>query len=453
MKKQLVIMLTLCIIAVVAFSQSINVQNAFNYHKMMALDKAKQYIDLAAQNESTSKAAKTWFYKGNIYLDLHLANNMTLNLKKDMTKDEVTKVMPPVKSKKSYKFPDGKKGEQWIYDYEVRLIFDGDKLVEWNDAANGAWKPLAANALVEAYDAYQLAVKLDEAKEYIQSVKFQLYICSEQFYNVGVEKYNQKEYPKAIEYFEKVITTNSTFGIKDSLATFNAALASELSGDLTKAKKYYTNLVGMNFHNPTIFISLTGIYTKEGDTAKALKVIQDGRKVFPNNFDLLITETNIYLASGQSQKAQKLLEVAVQQQPTNANLYFAIGVNYDAIVADANKPQSERDHAFEEAVKAYTKATEFKPDYFDANYNMGALFVNKAAGQIKIANDLDLNKTKEYDELIGLATANLQKALPYLEQAHKIDPADKMTMVSLKEIYTRLNMLDKLKDINNKLGN
>jgi predicted transcriptional regulator len=83
---------------------------------------------------------------------------------------------------------------------------------------------------------------------------------------------------------------------------------------------------------------------------------------------------------------------------------------------------------------------------------MGAIYVNKAAIQIKTANDLDLSKTKEYDELIGLANTNLRTALPFLEQAHKIDPSDKMTMMSLKEIYTRLNMMDKLKEINKKLG-
>ena len=48
------------------------------------------------------------------------------------------------------------------------------------------------------------------------------------------------------------------------------------------------------------------------------------------------------------------------------------------------------------AEKSYKKAIELKPDYFDAIYNLGALYVNDAVGIMGKANKLDLND-KNYD--------------------------------------------------------
>jgi len=46
----------------------------------------------------------------------------------------------------------------------------------------------------------------------------------------------------------------------------------------------------------------------------------------------------------------------------------------------------------------------------------------------------------------------LETSLPYLQKAHEINPSDRNTMISLKEIYTRLKKYDKLKEINAELG-
>jgi hypothetical protein len=46
----------------------------------------------------------------------------------------------------------------------------------------------------------------------------------------------------------------------------------------------------------------------------------------------------------------------------------------------------------------------------------------------------------------------LKKSLPYLETAATLDAQDKNTLIALKEIYTRLNMYEKLKEVNIKLS-
>jgi hypothetical protein len=68
-----------------------------------------------------------------------------------------------------------------------------------------------------------------------------------------------------------------------------------------------------------------------------------------------------------------------------------------------------------------------KSDYFDANYNLGALYFNQAVQGINEANDMwkprmtkaesDQQKTLEED-----AKALFGTAKPYLETAHATDP-------------------------------
>jgi len=89
-------------------------------------------------------------------------------------------------------------------------------------------------------------------------------------------------------------------------------------------------------------------------------------------------------------------------------------------------------------------------DYFDANYNLGALYVNKAAEVITIANALPLGDP-QYDVYKEQANQMLANAVPYLEKAVVIRPDDLSTLVSLKEIYTRLGLMEKLQQINTKL--
>jgi tetratricopeptide (TPR) repeat protein len=105
----------------------------------------------------------------------------------------------------------------------------------------------------------------------------------------------------------------------------------------------------------------------------------------------------------------------------------------------------------EQAVDAYQKAIALNPEYFEANYNLGALYVNQAADILDKANDLPLDAVAEYDKQKALADEMLNKAVPYLEKSLELNPEDVNTMVSLKEIYTRLGMTEKLKSVDDKL--
>ncbi|MDD5695616.1 MAG: hypothetical protein PHD61_09995 [Bacteroidales bacterium] len=104
------------------------------------------------------------------------------------------------------------------------------------------------------------------------------------------------------------------------------------------------------------------------------------------------------------------------------------------------------------AEKSYLDAIRLDENYYDANYNLGALYVNKVASIVEIANALPLGDPG-YDPLKKQADEMLLKAIPYLEKAASLNPEDKNALISLKEIYARLGMFDKLKEVNDKLQN
>ena len=372
--KKLILLIILIFTGTLIYAQTSKRTSAYNYLRNGKLDKAKEYIDPTISNEKTMGDPKTWYYRGNIYLQIALSN---------------------------------------VPEYQN---LDPD--------------PLAV-----AHDSYVKALELDEKGSYKEDINNNMRVISAKYYDQGVTYYNAQEFGKAALSFEKSYRVNGEVGVMDTTALYNAAIAAQTGEESDLATNYYKLLIELNFRNPQIYNSLSEIYKKEGDTAMALQTIKDGRVKYPKNFDLLIAETNIYLASGDNENALKNLELALEKDSTNASIYFALGTNYDQL------------NEYEKAEMNYMKAIEYDSMYFDAYYNLGALFVNQAAELQLEASDLPLEETEKYDKMMEDANAILQKSLPYLERAYDLKPDDPYTKRSLKQIYGRLNMTDKLKEL------
>jgi len=387
--KKLSILILMLFAFSTAFGQSSKVQSAYNYLKNGKLDKAKENIDLAMVHEKTMGKAKTWFYAGNVYLNIYMSDNE-----------------------------------------EYRALSD--------------------NALEVAYEAYQKTTELDSKEEFKNQLLINMNIIGEQFYNKAVGEFQAGDYAAARNAFLTSGDINESFGAVDSLATYNAAICSEFAGDTLGAVALYTELIELNYQQPNLYASLINIYKSQDKIAEAEEIAMLGRERFPADFNLIIAETNLYLSQGESEKALANLELALEQVKDNPTIFFAVGSQYNIIVDDLSKPEDVRESAFSSAESAYKNAVELDPDYFDANYNLGALYVNKAAEVITVANALPLGDPA-YDELKVAAEDYLKKAVPYLEEAVELKPEDINTLVSLKEIYTRLGMMEKLQGINEKL--
>jgi len=374
-----------------SFGQKNVRQTASNFLKEGKLDKAMEAINQCIQDPTTATDAKAWFIRGNIYLEI--AN----------TADEKYKALDP-------------------------------------------------NALQVALDSYKKATEYDQKKEYTEDIFAKVNWQRNNYFNQAVDNYNKKLYKDAMLAFENGANALSSINIKDTISLFYAAACAGLANDKVKAKQYYIELLKQGAKSTTIYVSLSDIYRQDKDSSGALKVVREGLKMYPNDLKLFLTETNIYLTFGDTEKALRNLKLASEKDTSNQTVFFALGTIYDNISNDTLKPAKVREEAFNAAIVSYERAIKLSPDYFEPNYNIGALYVNKAATINDQANKLPLDADAEFKKLKAEADGYLEKATPYLEKASDLMPSDINTLYSLKQIYSRLNKTDKLKAVNDKIN-
>ena len=315
------------------------------------------------------------------------------------------------------------------------------------------YKDLVDNPVIKADEAVFKARDLDVDNQFLLDIQQMLLFLSEITFNVGVEAYQEQDWLKASDYFLRSYEIGLEFDSKDTTTYYNAAFTAELGRDLERAQKLYLELKDMEYDQSFIYISLTNIALSQGDTLSATQYVQEGRERYPDDLDLIFSEADIHIFTGNIEKAREVLDVAIQKDPENPNLYFAFGANYDKMSSDTTYTEEERMFAFDEAVKAYEKAIELKPDYFDAVYNLGVLYFNRGIrifeeSEERLRETHDFAQYQKDEEKFKEAWLEAQ---PYLEASKEMldmeDPSMQVVVISLVELYARTDQLDKLEEI------
>jgi len=272
-------------------------------------------------------------------------------------------------------------------------------------STNEEYRKLDPDPFSVAYQSYMKAKEFDAKNEFATDILKYTVAIGEGYYNLGVINYNEEKFKDAALNFEKAFNIGKSVNMIDTSALVNAAVAATQGNELQMSKQYYQQLITMGVEKPDIYASLSEIYKAEGDTSMALQTIVKGRELFPGDFNLLIAETNIFLATDEKEKAKGNLESALEIDNTNPSIFFAVGTIYDQM------------GDIEKAVGAYENALKLNTEYFEANYNLGALYVNQAADILDKANDLPLDAVAQYDAEKKKADEMLEKSLPYLDDA------------------------------------
>jgi tetratricopeptide (TPR) repeat protein len=301
-----------------------------------------------------------------------------------------------------------------------------------------AYQDLDPNAAMVAYEAFLKSKELDVKEKYDDDRSIYMGNLISVFYGEGGDAFQNGEYDKAIDAFKIAYNIADSEGKMDTIAAFNIGMAGVLSNQPDVASEYLQKCVEADFNEPRVYMFYNRSVKQLGDTARALDIIRQGRERFPGELSLLLEEAQLYLERGENEKLQQSLLAAIEQDPNNANLYFLLGKTYD----DGGEKVIAEEY--------YLKAAEVNPQFFEAYYNIGAIYVNAAAEYQVQANDLPLDATEKYEELTKEANKNLEKAVPYLEKSLELKPDDVPTITALKEAYARLKMTDKLQQLNEK---
>lgn len=410
--KKIIFLASLILLASLAFAQPNKRVSAFNYLKDKEFDLAKENIDKCVVHSKTATDAKAWLYYGQIYYGIATSQ------------DKAYMNLDPNPELKSY---DG---------YKKALMYNFKDEAYWNlDIENNPMHMIK----------FQKAVMNRETKYVDQMILMDVINgfsgLSNALVNKGLKEYQEnKNYKGALELFEKSLFTAQMTGKVDTQAVYFCALASVKAEDTDKAIKYYSDLAEMGYgeaeeDKANNYYFLGKQYLAKSDTAKFIKTVSTGIEKYPNSSSNLVVEMiNFYLAKGMQKEALEYLDKGIAAAPTNASLYYAKGTIYDtdSLLQDKDK-----------ALDAYKKTVEIDSTHFDAYYNMGAIYYNKAAAKNDEANDVDPDNFKKYKLVKAKANTFFKQALPYLEKAHAINPKDMATMQSLKLIYYRTGELEK----------
>jgi tetratricopeptide (TPR) repeat protein len=415
--KRIILAVIASVAIITANAQSAKVVSAWKYLKDYNdsqdpdyIMKAKEAIDLASQHPDTKEQAKTQVYRGQIYMELF---RKSLKAEMDKKKD-----------------PDPKKNEV------------------------AAFQAVTTNDLFTAYDAFAKAKTLDVKGNYASEINKGIGDVTIYTSNKAVYDYNAKNYAAALSSFEKAYEIS---GSKDTATLTNLAITAERGANYDKAKEYYQKMADQKVGRGATYVQLMNVYMNLKDTVGGFEALKKGRTAFPNDINLLLNETDFYIKSNKSAEALANLNQAIQAKPNDHILYFARGNMYDNLSnpKDAKGKELEKPKDAEEKMKLaeadYKKALEIKPDYFDALYNLGALYYNDGVNLGNKANTI--TDQKKYEAEIKRANDAFNLAVPVLEKAHSINEKDKATIIALKNIYYRLQMKEKGDAMKEKLKN
>ncbi len=340
----------------------------------------------------------------------------------------------------------------------------------FNELANEGFKtktldPAAVlstpDAAAQASEALMKAAGLAEKKADKKDALKTLAETENHLNNYGIFAYQDQNYTSAFQNFSSSISLSKFLGemgessrlaegsLMDEQLLYSA-VSGYYSDEVADAdvKPFLMQLYEKGSEEPFVYEGLYSIASKAGD-GNAIEFLQKGRELFPDDSGLLFSEINHYLQAGELNVLTDKLKAAIAAEPDNISVYNTTGNVYDQLAQQARKDENTADAEKyqNEAMSYYEQALVKDANNFEANYGVGQMYYNQAADMVPALNKLGEDYTKpgiaKYDALKKEMDAMFSKALPYFVKAEAGNSSDLNTIIALKEIYARLNDLEK----------
>ena len=337
-------------------------------------DRAKTAIDKCIEYDDTKAEAKTWLYRGNIYLMIEYMKE---------TKDSVL------------------------------------------------YKRLCSNCVETAYESYMKARELDAqlvvTSMRIQTPKDGLKRCVEVLVGYSYKAIRDKKDEEAYKWAKMAYQADKS----DTDAVFYAGYTADLLKKYDEVKTYYTILTKTKgYRNINPCRRLAEIYQKENDTVKAVRTMRDGMAIYLQdtnfNVDYAVAYSIVMSWAGKSEEATEIMNKAERIDPTN----YVILINYGSSLLQEKR--------YEEAEVRLKRAVELNPKDFIANYNLGNCYLQQAVDKFAKADKLPISESELYEKLTNEGKALYETAKPYVEKAYELEPNDRETCIMLQQIYMRI---------------
>ena len=321
-----------------SFSQSMQVQNMFNYLRNKEYEKAKSSADAASIHETTKLSSKMWLYRGNVY--------------------------------------------KAIYTDTSKKVRDID---------------LAAEE--KALEAYINCLKYDKDVIYKEDAKGPLVLTAAATRNKSNYYKQNKEFDNAIyclELLELSLPFDFDQGIKRNNITKEKLLFDKFdlykfAANKSKTIEYANKLIEANYKDSKIYTDMVKISLMDKDTSAALSYIEKGKIMFEDNMTLIGTEIDIFLARKKINELKDKLNKAIDLAPDNELLHAVLGQVYEK---SGDLVNSEKEYIKALEIKPDYEIINFKLGAF--YFNLAAEF-NKKLNDLPPKETV---KSKDYNEKI-----------------------------------------------------
>jgi len=223
---------------------------------------------------------------------------------------------------------------------------------------------------------------------------------------------NVKRFDDAIKPLETLIEKEHPLDAYKFLGDILYDKAGKQREKYQESKNVQDSLKAMEYYNQTI------------------KVLEEGRKRYPEDSDILLTLSNAYIGANKIDVALEAFKAGIEQEPDNQYYKY----NYGVLLLGAND--------FTGAEEQFSKAIEIDPNYENAIYNIAVTYVKWGASIQKVAEE----KGEESEE----AKQKYQAALPYLEKVVQMRPEEAPIWELLGRVYTIMDKTDDAQNAFNK---
>ena len=267
----------------------------------------------------------------------------------------------------------------------------------------------------------ELVDRLSKSKriyKYQPEINFARRCLANVFLRIGFAQMRQSDFMNALQSFKNAQAYAPGFR---KLNAYIAYANSKL-GHIQEAAKYYNALLVTDTLQAEYVQAAADTYKSVGDTAKALQILQKGRKLLPTDRVLLLEEANIYNNRKDYHSLSALLPQLLDNYPDNAEVAFIAADCYDHL------------NQYDKAESLYLHAIDLNGVLYEPVYNLGLLYLKVSVEK----KDGDKGK-------------NLQRAAQWLEKANEISPNETKCLNLLKLVYIKTANEDQLNRVNNKL--
>ena len=232
--------------------------------------------------------------------------------------------------------------------------------------------------------------------------------------NLAFVLLNSQKYDEAIAPLKMIIAKRNSKDGYRFLGNIYYLKAKNLKSKFTSTKNPKDSVAYMDMFN------------------KAIKVLEAGKKAYPNDSNILLELSNSYIGAQKSDVAINAFKEGVKRQPGNKYYHY----NYGVLLLNSKK--------YSEAIEQFKAAEKIDPNYENALYNLGVVYVQWGDEIMKSDEDKDKNlKSDKYK-------IKYEAALPYLERVIQLNSKDASIWETLGKVYTRLGKTNDAENAFNK---